>query len=686
MTSERYDVCLVSMPYASLQRPSLALGILKSILTRDGIPTTTAYANLWFAETVGTVYESGMASVPIEFLVGEWTFAAAAFPDRPQDRDAEYLDRVLEYIAHPDTSRGTPLAGSEAGRELIDDLYTLRAAATEFVDKTARRVLATGARVVGCTSTFEQHVASLALLRRVHELDPDVITMLGGANCETTMGEATHRCFPWVDYVVSGEAEGLITDLCRLVLTHGRDVEAGRLPRGVLGPAHRVPSGRRPMRLARALFRDLDSIPTPQYDDYFASLAVSPLRESVRPGILLETSRGCWWGDIHQCTFCGLNGSSMAFRSKAPDRVLADVHELEERHGVEDFEVVDNILDTGYFKTVLPSLTAEDRRRRFFYEVKANLSRAQIEQLVAAGIIWVQPGIESLHTEVLRLMDKGIRGWQNVQLLKWARELGLRLSWSVLWGFPGERDEYYQQMARWIPFLEHLQAPASLTHLRYDRYSVYHQKASELGLVLFPVRSMAYVYPLAPADLHDLTYVFTTEPGTGPLDVSVGSRGDMTTRRPGVLAVHEAMNRWQRAFGDRRRPVLAMTDADGVLRILDTRSLARAPRVTLTGVDRATYLACEAAPRAGRVADSVRNGRDGEAGIADASDDQVAAAVERLVAAALVLPIDDRLVALAVRGAIPAPPGNDEFPGGSIDRRLLGRLVPAPGTDARVPA
>ena len=77
-------------------------------------------------------------------------------------------------------------------------------------------------------------MASLALLRRVRELDPGVITMLGGANCETVMGEATHRCFPWVDYVVSGEADGLVTGCLRLALTRGRDVAATELPRGVL--------------------------------------------------------------------------------------------------------------------------------------------------------------------------------------------------------------------------------------------------------------------------------------------------------------------------------------------------------------------------------------------------------------------------------------------------------------------
>ena len=162
----------------------------------------------------------------------------------------------------------SPVFGADDGTRLITTLRSLRTAATQFVDHAARRILATSARVVGCTSTFQQHVASLAVLRRIHELDPDVITMMGGANCETIMGQTTHRCFPWVDYVVSGEADGLITDLCGLALARGRDVRTGTAAAGVLGPRHREP-GRDRLRiqasLPRALFRDLDGLPIARF-------------------------------------------------------------------------------------------------------------------------------------------------------------------------------------------------------------------------------------------------------------------------------------------------------------------------------------------------------------------------------------------------------------------------------------
>ncbi len=668
------DVCLVTMPYASPTRPSMALGLLKAILAEGGITAAVAYANLWFAESVGLRRYSLCASnMPIVFLAGEWTFAGAAFHDDPRraERDAEYLRQVRQ------ASDGYPQVWSGAhGSEFTADLLALRAAATEFVDEAARRVLATGARVIGCTSTFEQHVASLALLRRVRELDPGVITILGGANCETVMGEATHRCFPWVDYVVSGEADGLVTELCRLALTRGRDVPADELPRGVLGPAHRMPieagqqgdAGARPAghrkprhKLARALFNDLDSLPTPRYEDYFATLATSKIGPNVRPGLPLESSRGCWWGAVHQCTFCGLNGTSLGYRSKSPGRVLTELHELEDRYGVSDFEAVDNILDMAYHKELLPELAADGRSQRIFFEIKANVSRAQVQALVDAGIMWVQPGIESLHSEVLALMDKGIQGWQNVQLLKWARELGLRLSWSVLWGFPGEKDDWYEDMAQWLPALTHLPPPAATPRVRFDRYSVYHERASQLGLILFPIGALSLIYPAGPGDLDSLAYFFTTEPDSGPLRI-VQSLSEVVTSNPGIRAVTRAVRDWSAAHRGGDLPVLASQDRAGVLEITDTRACARTPRQLLTGLARAVLLACDGAPRPARLAAIVSR----DSGIT-ASPDEIDAVVRKLRDDRLVLAMDGRLVGLVLPSPVPDHiPDYSEFPGGGL--------------------
>lgn len=666
--SAKTDVCLVNMPYASLPRASLALGLLKAVLAADGIGTVTVYANLWFADLVGiSRYHLCSHQSPTEFLAGEWTFAEAAFPDA-RCRDDEYLARV--GAAWPRVYTHGRAGSAEL---LIGELRALRTAATAFIDLAAARVLATGARIVGCTSTFEQHVASLALLRRIRALDPSVVTMIGGANCETVMGETTHRQFPWIDFVVSGEADGLIAALCRRIRDDGRDLPLEALPAGVLGPAHRRARTRprsgsaaehRVPAVPRAMFRNLDDLPIPDLDDYFAELAAARTGVNIAPGLPLETSRGCWWGAVHHCTFCGLNGSSMTYRSKSPDRVLDEIRTLEARHAISRFEVVDNILDAGYLRTLLPRLADDETRRSLFYEVKANLSRAQVAALRGAGVTWVQPGIESLHTGVLKLMDKGVHGWQNLQLLKWAREFGLRLSWSVLWGFPGEEDEWYRDMARWVPQLEHLQPAAGLIRLRYDRYSVYHQRPDAYGLTLEPISAMRYVYPLSAGELGDLAYFFTTRDAPdvfrdeGPVDV--------LRQRPGVAGLLRRLHRWKKAFARDVPPVLTLDDDGETLDLIDTRGCAAELRTRLRSLERAIVLACDQAPRADRL-DAVLAK---DFGLAPA-EDALRAAVADLMRRHVLLEIDQRLVTLAIRGSLPSLPGRDEFPGGFVTEAPL---------------
>jgi radical SAM superfamily enzyme YgiQ (UPF0313 family) len=76
--------------------------------------------------------------------------------------------------------------------------------------------------------------------------------------------------------------------------------------------------------------------------------------EYVEPRLLIETSRGCWWGELHHCTFCGLNGSLMKYRAKDSDRIWSEIESLVTRHQILDLVTVDNIMDLTLLSTLLP--------------------------------------------------------------------------------------------------------------------------------------------------------------------------------------------------------------------------------------------------------------------------------------------------------------------------------------------
>ncbi|MCP5109204.1 MAG: RiPP maturation radical SAM protein 1, partial [bacterium] len=205
---------------------------MRAALTGTGIGSEVVYGNLEFAETIGIVAYQAMQSAPTDHLLGEWCFSEGLISGSPPD-DEEYLDLVLEV-----RSSGFP-PELEQRKDLM---RWVRAQTAAWVDRLARSIVARRPRIVGCSSVFQQHCASLALLRKVRELSPDTVTLMGGANCEGEMGLETLRVFPWIDCVVSGEADGFFRDLCELLLERGRQPDPARVPHGVLTRAHIQPS------------------------------------------------------------------------------------------------------------------------------------------------------------------------------------------------------------------------------------------------------------------------------------------------------------------------------------------------------------------------------------------------------------------------------------------------------------
>jgi ribosomal peptide maturation radical SAM protein 1 len=252
-------------------------------------------------------------------------------------------------------------------------------------------------------------------------------------------------------------------------------------------------------------------IPVPDYTDWMEQFESSVIQHYVQPSIVLEAARGCWWGEAHQCTFCGLNGSLMKFRSKPADRIIAEIEAAVRDYKVLDIVMVDNIADNAYFTNVFPRLARLDWDLRIQYEIKSNIKTEHAQVLREAHIVSVQPGIESLSSGVLRLMDKGVRAPHNVRTLRDLESEQVTASWNWLYGFPGEDPDEYDEALRQVPRIVHLAPPVSSARILLERFSPYFDQP-ELGFsTRRPAEAYRYIYDLAEAELTDLVYLFDTE-------------------------------------------------------------------------------------------------------------------------------------------------------------------------------
>ncbi|GAA1934554.1 RiPP maturation radical SAM C-methyltransferase [Kitasatospora viridis] len=515
-------IVLVHMPWGALDMPSLALGILRAAAERAGHRVEVRYANLEYADWAAEHAGFGLAdytyfSERSYFQgAGDWVFAGALYPDAAEP-DA------TEQGAHTDPGRYPGLdpaaefeeylrflAANGASLQETELALATRATAPEFIVRLVDSIAADPPDLVGFSTTFQQNAASLAAARLLKRVAPQVRTVFGGANCDGPQGAALHRNFPFLDFVVRGEGELAFPALLDLLAEPAAGAARPAGPAGVPGlcwrDEHGVPQANpmatRPLPPAAIL--------TPRYDGFFERLDASVAARWVEPKLVLEGSRGCWWGEKHHCTFCGLNGSSMEFRSKRPADFLHEVLSLAERHQLLDVYVVDNILDMGYFETVLRPLAELPVDLRLHFEIKANLRREQFQLLGDAGAVQVQPGIESLSSRVLKIMDKGVTGCQNVRALRDAQSAGVSVTWNYLYGFPGERPADYESVLRQLPALHHLDPPTGAGRIVIERFSPYFSRP-ELGFELTrPAYQYRATYRLPEGELADLAYVFTT--------------------------------------------------------------------------------------------------------------------------------------------------------------------------------
>jgi len=550
---------LVCMPVVSVERPSLALGLLKPVLEQGGIATSIFNAHLHYLEWIGAKDYQFLDRRSAASLCGEFVFAKAAFGAAGDVADFAKMLRRTE-----------PSLSVDEQAELEAILARLRASAPGFIDWVADQVLAQHPRIVGCTSSFQQQVASLALLRRIRELAPDVVSVMGGANMETVMGHAAHRRFPWLDVAVSGEAEDTVVPLFRALLDHGAAIPAELAPHGVMVPAHRSQGYRTEARsgdFERHSVASLQGLPGPDFDSYFRDLAVSRFAASIDATIPVELSRGCWWGERSHCTFCGLNGGAMTYRARDPGEAEVLFAEVAGRYATRRFEVVDNILAMDYFDTLLKSETFLARKYGIFFETKSNLKEHHVARLAAAGVNAIQPGIESLHSDILKLMKKGVTAMVNIRLLRLCAEYQIYVAWAFITDFPGERDECYSEMAAMIPRLAHIR-PGSMVSLRYDRFSPYFRDAMSHGLDLVPAPSYAEIYPCDPDEVAEHAYFFTRRgENAGGMSVIRQPRAD----RPGLEAFRVAMLDWALLWKERGGAALTATPREAGAVIHDTR-------------------------------------------------------------------------------------------------------------------
>lgn len=310
--------------------------------------------------------------------------------------------------------------------------------------------------VVGFSNYIWNGRLGLAFARRIKELRPDTIVVMGGPNypLEAHEQEAFLRRHPEVDFYVVHEGEVAFAQLLADLLAAGMDKEAvvGRTPSVHALDRH---GQVRRSEVGAPRLRDLDEIPSPyltgKFDEFFDG----------RLWPLLQTKRGCPF----TCTFCteGLDYYSKVARYSLA-RLEAEVEyigsrmaEVRAKGGRSDLYIADS--NFGMFKEDADVARALARSRALYRwpdHINASTGKNQKQRVLEAvrildGSIVLSGSVQSLDPTVLEnVRRQNISAEDLMALALEANQVGANSYCELILGLPGETRQTHFETIRTI--------------------------------------------------------------------------------------------------------------------------------------------------------------------------------------------------------------------------------------------
>ncbi len=553
-------LALVSMPWALFNRPSIQLGGLKAYLAADRawLRVDTLHPYLEVADKIGTDLYHWISQ---DSWIGEACYSALLFPEQKENAAR----------AAAAQQRRKPRQNRYPGFDFNRALAMLEQQLTGWL---ARHDWSRY-QLVGFSVCFNQLLASLAAAAGIKKTCPDLPVVLGGSSCAGSLGTSL-LAFPQVDYVVPAEGEIPLRQLCQFL--------AGRrasLPDSLISRAPAAGTRPSPARSPNPQIKDLNTLPTPDYQDYFTELNQWFADRPFIPVLPLEFSRGCWWG---KCAFCNLNLQWQGYRRKKTATVLGQVSTLAEQYRILDFTFTDNALPPAEALRFFGQLAGQGRDYRFFGEIRATTGPKELAAFRRGGLTTVQVGIESLSNSLLARLNKGVTVLDNIVALKNAMEQDIVLKGNLITEFPGSTPEEVAET------LVNLDFVLPFRPLTIAAFFLGHGSPVQQNPEKFNIRALL-THPcnraLFPRELlEELTLLIK------------GYRGDRKTQRKLWRPVADKVGQWQRfharrAASSRVAGPLSYRNGTGFLII--RQELPDRPTLhhRLQGTSRAIYLACD---------------------------------------------------------------------------------------------
>jgi radical SAM superfamily enzyme YgiQ (UPF0313 family) len=246
------------------------------------------------------------------------------------------------------------------------------------------------------------------------------------------------------DFVLLGEGEQTLLELVKSIRDGGEDFASiqglGWMKNGM------------PFRTAaRPVMRDLDAMPLPAWDlvDIEGYRRVW-LEHSGYFSLNIGTTRGCPF----KCNWCAKPIYGNRYNARSPKHVVSELRMLKESYGFDHIWFCDDIfgLKPGWVNEFADLVEEAGLSFQFKIQSRADLlvQENYVAALARAGCDNVWMGAESGSQKILDAMDKGTTIEQIIEATGLVREAGMRPSWFIQFGYPGETKDDIEKTVKMI--------------------------------------------------------------------------------------------------------------------------------------------------------------------------------------------------------------------------------------------
>lgn len=294
---------------------------------------------------------------------------------------------------------------------------------------------------ISCLFTI-QAKSAYKISKIAKELDPDMVTVMGGAHPSAMFEEVLNE--GTVDVVVPGEGEVTFHKLL-LAIEKGEDLK--NVPGLILKRDGQI------VRTAPAEFvMNLDSLPFPArhllpMEDYFEKDRPHGTATRYKRSTPVMTSRGC----PAKCSFCSIHTVwGREFRGRSGKNVVEELQHLVDRYQVKEIQIEDDNLTYSKPRAHEMLDAMIDANLGLSYTTPNGiaawvLDRELLEKLKKAGFYRLTIAIESGNEKVLHdIVKKPLRLKKVQEVVTIAKELGFELDTFFVVGFPGETKDQIQ--------------------------------------------------------------------------------------------------------------------------------------------------------------------------------------------------------------------------------------------------